>query len=1048
MLKNKACGCPRALRAVLIVALAAAMLLSLSSCDLINGILNRSCEHADVDRDGSCDKCGEAYNGVCTEHSDENADGSCDSCGECLHRDNNCDGVCDGCEGTMSVKHEDGDSDRRCDKCGAVTVSPCEVHTDGECDGVCDVCYAEVEVEHTDADGDKRCDRCNKCLKHTDSNCDGKCDRCAADTPIAHADADNDGRCDKCSSCISHRDGGCDGLCDNCGASVPVLHVDTDGGGVCDKCGSCVTHADGNCDGVCDRCASATAIVHKDTDGNRICDKCGAVLASACVTHRDSDCDGVCDECYSTVEIEHADANADSECDKCGKCLAHTDNNCDGYCDRCAAEVEIMHEDRNLNSVCDKCGVRIPLVFNSVDRRYIEKAARILSISTYTGLDFAKHAYTVAFTNPKAITNILSGTPEQALALILSGSDEAVMEAIPASLLTGGKPAESVSAGDLVSGDLVYVKSGSAVRMYFVAGEEAYDITERATKVSISALISAIGTSESYAAVRPSYTIKNFTQSDPDERPEVMNAFQEAIVKTAEAYLLRGESLQYEDVQFGLNSQSGEYRWAYGQKSPEEYTTDEWGYVNCAVFTYEVYLQALGYTLPRDMYTTARLSSNAEALGMLAFRFTNTTPGEYTEEYMAEIEAEFMAALEVGDIINVRRKTATGTSGHAMLYVGNGRFIHSGGGSYSKTSAGVGYEVYEPTIRCHKVKDYIFDPSSVGGNPFRGADEYGTTYVTELILVRPLNAFDGEIPTESQNRIENMQDIRAEKLSSHPSSVTINPGELITFTFSIFNVGDAARTVEIYDKIPAGTSYVSGGDRASGDELYWTVTVGAGETVTVSYTVRVNEEIADGTLIDNRDATVGGVMHRCAAIRVKRTLTEGEQAAVSAAIEALKAKGTSLSGLALVNEIYKRALGIEGIFADTNADSVMRDGSESVFATSSKVNNKKNLSKLQSAETYYSGMLVDHLYGGMRFDSSEKTHDRTRLLREHNLVIGDVLIARKSSAVNVYIYAGDGSLILLNSGVGDSVNFTTTAETIMYYGRDFAVLRPSQQFEG
>ena len=104
------------------------------------------------------------------------------------------------------------------------------------------------------------------------------------------------------------------------------------------------------------------------------------------------------------------------------------------------------------------------------------------------------------------------------------------------------------------------------------------------------------------------------------------------------------------------------------------------------------------------------------------------------------------------------------------------------------------------------------------------------------------------------------------------------------------------------------------------------------------------------------------------------------------------------------------------------------------------------MSSLQTKTTYYSSMLVDHLYGGIRFDSSAKLYDRTKLLKPHNLVVGDILIARSSSAENVYIYLGDGILVSLNNGVGKASDFKTLSERIMYFGRDFAVLRPSYIF--
>ena len=859
-------------------------------------------------------------------------------------------------------------------------------------------------------------------------------------------------------------------------------------------------HYDTQCDGKCDRCEIPMPIIHKDADGNNLCDSCGELVLPISFTAKKtaSISRGVSvypayhiawsDTTYRgsyityTITVENTGENTAPIVisDKVPAGTAYI-SGCENRIDNSlywnlsiprgesmsvsyTVAVNLTLEGGAAAVISDRGAsvgdltvtsqdIYVANTLNEVDIKYIEKAIRILADSTYTALDFAKHAYTVAFTNAKAITDLMSGSPAEILDLILSGSDDKLNRAIAPGLFGGvgvediftakGDVNSPVYSDDLMSGDIALIKSGNSVRMYIVCAGSAYDITEKATKVDISALVSAIEAAEKYAVVRPSFTMTGFTPADPDETPENMNAYKAAIVKTAEAYLMRGEKLQYEDVYFGLISQTGEHRWTVGEKAPEEYTSDEWGYVNCAVFTYDVYLQALGYALPSKMYTTANLLDYSAANGMRAFYFKNTTPGQYTGDQMIAVEREFMQTLEIGDIMVVRRKTESGTSGHAMLYVGNGRFIHSGGSSYSRTSSGTGYEIYEPTIRCHKVADYFFNPTSVGGNPFRdGTDGYGTTYVTDLFIVRPLNKFDGEVPENTLSRGEAMDGITAEKISSAPSSVTVNPGDLITFTFVVRGIGENEESIEIYDKVPAGCTYVSGGDRVEGDELYWSITVGCGEVVSVSYTVRVGD-VADGTLIDGRDATVGGVSHRCAATRVKNTLTESERNAIISAIDELRAEGTTLGGLALVNEIYKRALGIDKVFAETDANKVMRDGEESVFAESSKKNGGKYLSKLQSTETYYSSMLVDHLYGGMRFDSSDNQNDRTKLLKEHNLVVGDVLIGRTSSSVNIYIWAGDAGFILLNSGVGTAPDFTTLAERILYYGRDFAVLRPS-----
>ncbi len=904
------------------------------------------------------------------------------------------------------------------------------------------------------------------CEDHTDSNCDNKCDTCQADVQIGHVDKNGDGVCEKCRECVTHVDARCDGECDNCYAEIPVVHLDDDEDGKCDRCGRRVAPLK--------MTATKSASVTPGTTLNSAfyIEWSDTTIKGATVTFTitvensgESELTAVITDTVpeGTTYISGCD-------DKVNDQLTWTEVIPVGESKSVSYTVEITGKNLQPGTCipADSAFVNgkrttgydlyVDRTLNEVDSKIFERAVRILSTSKYEARDFAKFAYYVAFSSGSASTNAMpEGSPYDAInAIFRSGSDYA---AAIAPGMYGGKLAEKLSGArgavntpvtlaDLHCGDVLYIKDGAEGSMYIFSDGKLHDITATFAAADTEAVLKALPEVDKYAVIRPSMVMTAFTPADPSADAEQMNAYQEAIVRTAEAFMLRGENLQYEDVWYGLNSNSGEHRWTHGEKQPEEYTYDEWGYVNCAVFTYDVYKTALGYALPGSMYTTYALTSNSFVHGMREFYFENTTPGQYTDSEMLSIQQEFMNTLQVGDLMVVRRKQegkSDEVSGHVMLYIGNGMFIHSSGSSY-KSESGVGVEVAEPTIRYHKVTDYFFDPSSVSGNPFRGPDEYGDRYVNKLLIVRPLNKFDGEIPENTVNRVQNMTDIRADKTSSHPSSVTVNPGDLITFTFTLQNIGDVAKTIEILDKAPAGTTYVSGCDNVSGDELRWSVTVGANEIVKVSYTVSVNN-VADGTLIDGRDATVGGVMHRCAAIRVKNTLTLTEQDAIIAVIDELRAEGTTLKGLDLVNEIYKRALEKTGVFTTSDINAILDDGSESIFTKTATIHSGHAMNKLRYEETYYGSMLVDHLYGGMRVDSAAKLYDRTKMLKPHNLIVGDILLARTNSKEYVYIYAGEGNLINLTDGIGASADFETYAARIMYYGRNFAVLRPSYVFE-
>ena len=74
---------------------------------------------------------------------------------------------------------------------------------------------------------------------------------------------------------------------------------------------------------------------------------------------------------------------------------------------------------------------------------------------------------------------------------------------------------------------------------------------------------------------------------------------QKAIVKTALAYLARGTRVQYADTRLNVNSITPvTYRWQTGARtSPEEYTSQYIGYVNCGAFVRDVFLSALDLRL-------------------------------------------------------------------------------------------------------------------------------------------------------------------------------------------------------------------------------------------------------------------------------------------------------------------------------------------------------------------------------------------------------------------------------------------------------------------
>jgi|GEM_PF-5051485 len=190
--------------------------------------------HTDMDSNGICDVCGNAY--TCPGHADVNGDAMCDFClapfNCAFHYDENGDEKCDVCGITYICEdHTDPDGDEVCDNCSAPYT--CPGHCDVDLNGICDECEAEYTCPgHEDANADKHCDICKApwiCSRHKDSDANGKCDFCKASFKCpGHTDKNSYGRCDTCDmpyTCPGHKDvSPADGVCDVCKAkyAAPV----------------------------------------------------------------------------------------------------------------------------------------------------------------------------------------------------------------------------------------------------------------------------------------------------------------------------------------------------------------------------------------------------------------------------------------------------------------------------------------------------------------------------------------------------------------------------------------------------------------------------------------------------------------------------------------------------------------------------------------------------------------------------------------------------------------------------------------------------------
>ncbi len=505
-----------------------------------------------------------------------------------------------------------------------------------------------------------------------------------------------------------------------------------------------------------------------------------------------------------------------------------------------------------------------------------------------------------------------------------------------------------------------------------------------------------------------------------------MTELQKAIVLTAESYFLRGTRLQYEDTRFVNTKYLDLWRWgAVRTKTIEDYTTQNIQYSNCAAFTHDVYYNALGFNITQ--YTTSSLVASSPSSRVEFMKKSISLSSSSAKE---AFKKEFLDTLEPGDLMVYLRSSGTG---HVMLYVGNNMMIDCSGSSYDWTNK---KEKTEAGIRNLSI-DRLFDESG----------SMCLYDMRDVAIIRPLNDFSGTIPAATKERMDNMRGVVAEKLASVDPSVTVNPGDEITFTFNIENYSNTKKTFKITDVVPENTTYVSGAESKSGDNLSWNVTVDAGKSKKVSYKVKVSDG-ALGKTIYGTDAKIGSITLRCHKIYVKKTLTSAEQTKIKNAANSLK--NSDLRNIALADAIYKEALGESNLGAITSKD--ILNGVFVNYSTNmtSWPSRWKKLTTSTSNKFY--NMMAPDLYGGRQL-MTDKNYERVRLVTANKLVVGDIIITSnpttdtyEDDGKSKYIYApvnymflGDRLLDLTNM---KEVDLEPKLEQLLCE-KHFVVIRPS-----
>lgn len=534
-----------------------------------------------------------------------------------------------------------------------------------------------------------------------------------------------------------------------------------------------------------------------------------------------------------------------------------------------------------------------------------------------------------------------------------------------------------------------------------------------------------------------------------DDSSEQTYTNEEVLKEVLYAYHRKGTKIHY-DTQYKIARRQI-------SASPEDITSQRKGYLDCSGYANAAYMEAFGvniYPAAADQtrpstgnfrtYAKNYAGTKADAIGYWDINQSAT------DEEKAALKAEILSDIKFGDVIVVRYPGKTAETGHVLVHMGqneNGEdiLIHCyGGTSYVLPSNPANaYDDAEweddpktPAIDIFKLLDFFVDGSRYY---FYNSDKP----IYSFSILRPL-ARNLTPTAEALKRME-IKGLTMEKTSQPHEHAAVNTGDEITYTFTLENKGsENLSNVPLTDVLPEGLTYKEGteGVSISGSTVTWAGNINAGETAVVSYTATVTSDIP-GTKIESKQSSVNGVAlgnitHTVAGF-TKEHLTKVGSTAVAFATGG----ATFENGIEFAKAAYADSIGTYIFDEYSTVDQALSD-----------LIDEDNYTCKTSTEI--SKMLVPNLYGGrlsVQGGSDPKDNfdkDRTRLISEAELSVGDIILADYSGGNIAYIYAGNKTLVSFKSGnceikeIGDNIYANPDNILISLFAYDrFAVLRPS-----
>ena len=496
------------------------------------------------------------------------------------------------------------------------------------------------------------------------------------------------------------------------------------------------------------------------------------------------------------------------------------------------------------------------------------------------------------------------------------------------------------------------------------------------------------------------------------EAQETAAERQAALVEVADAYLAKGELLQYDSevligAQKNTTLRSASFRQTE-QMSPEDITSDSSYYGVIGAMIWEVYHEALGLEVgdcPGALVSAGR-SVFQDWFVYNSANETDTLHAEDLDRFIAEV-------LQPGDILFY----TVGSSNKLHLYLGDGKIMLSSGKKYTVKT---GTEVHEDTPGF-----YTTDFKTAAG-----------TNLKSIAVVRPIAdpelAEQTLITPATASRLAYPGLVIDRTVDVSPYG-TAYPGQILTYTIAVTNTGSQDYSaLPVREQIPANTSYSGSDTGAFADgSVTWTLDVPAGQTVTLRYQAEVTGSCGQSVVAD------GGYV---ADIPSNSLVTAiGAEAPGAEALERL-ASVTAESGAELglaelgAQDIIRRVYGwaitgrTDAMLAqaawDADAMYAMMSAQKNSVVSGGTVYDFPTRAQAESAAPG-TGELYDQIVcgyiGGYRLYTRQIDNARIQEFSLRQLQPGDVLVklvGGDSARAHYILYLGDGRFLHTDTASG------------------------------